>query len=87
MSEPASSFGRVVLGSVAGRQPLHGDREDASDSPVGVAARLFLDLAYEPPCFVARLSLDLLDQDLSRLVLRQARDPLELSNVLLPGLS
>ena len=53
---------------------------------LGVSARLLLDLADDLRRLVTRLRLDLLEQDLLGLALRQAGDPLELAQMLLPRL-
>jgi hypothetical protein len=74
------------LRRVAAGQPLHARRQDAAGAPVGVAARLLLDLADELRAVVAQLALELAQEQLPGLARRQVRDPLELAQVLLLGL-
>src|SRR5579875_1238928 len=70
------------LGCVARSHPLHAHREDVAHPPLGLALGLLLDLANSLGGIVARLVLDLLEQQLLRPRCREAGDALELAREL-----
>ena len=69
--------GRRLAGVRAG-EPAHRDREDVARPAVGLALRLLLDLDQGPAGLVARVVLDVGDQQLLGLGGRQPREALEL---------
>src|SRR5439155_18568288 len=71
------------LGSVAGRQALHGDGEDRPHAPLRVALRLLLDVTDDPGGVVARLVLDLLQECVLGLSGAQPGGALQRAGVLL----
>ena len=77
--------GHGRLGHVPGGDPLHDRRQDAAGAPLGVVARLLLDLSGEPRRIVAQLVLELAHQDLLGLGRAQAADALELPHVVALG--
>ena len=69
---------RAVAG-VAGRQPLHRDREDVARAALGLVLGLGLDLLQPQPGLMAGLLLDVGEQQLLGLRGAQPRDPLQLA--------
>ena len=69
------------LDGVARRHPLHHRGEDAARAPVGVAARLLLDLPDHAGAVVAQLVLELAHHDLLRLPGAEAGHALELAQL------
>jgi hypothetical protein len=67
-------------------KPLGGNGEDVARPALGLVLGLLLDPAQGQTRLVARLLLDLGDQQLLRLGGREPRDPLELAQLVLAGL-
>src|SRR5436305_2845022 len=77
--------GHGRLGGMAAGDTLLLRRQDAARLPVGVTAGRLVDLADERRAVVAKLLLELAQEDLTSLNRAQAGDPLKLGDVLLLG--